>query len=72
MNFALLCLVLLCAVLVVQAEEAVGGDNMSATEIQELINGYKDLNNNDGQSAPVSWFVKIVLLNFWKWVLNEF
>lgn len=54
MNFALLCLVLLCAVLVVQAEEAVGGDNMSATEIQELINGYKDLNNNDGQSAPVS------------------
>lgn len=52
MKLTLLLVTVLCLALVVFAEE--GTENgMSQPEIQELIDGYKDL-NKDGPNQPVS------------------
>lgn len=45
--------VVLCAAILVCANQEVG-EKMTEAEIQELIDDYKDLNNNDGPNAPVN------------------
>lgn len=43
----------LCAAIFVCANEETG-DKITDEEVQELINGYKDFNTNNGMSAPVN------------------
>lgn len=49
MRVALVILGLMCIFLMAHATE----NKISDEEIQELVNGYKDFNANDGMSAPV-------------------
>lgn len=51
MKLTLIFFIVFCIALVVHADE----EKITDEEIQELINGYKDFNTNNGMSAPVSW-----------------
>ena len=53
MKLIVLLATLLCVVLLVSAN-AGSDEKITDEEVQELINGYKDFNTNDGKSAPVS------------------
>lgn len=53
MKLTFLLITVLCLASMVLAEEGTE-EKMTDQEIQELINGYKDLTNNNGMSAPVS------------------
>jgi hypothetical protein len=53
MKLIVVLFVVVCAAIFVSANEETG-DKLTDEELQELINGYKDFNTNNGMSAPVS------------------